>query len=238
MSPDELSFTVGETLHVINTRANYDQARQSWKWVAQRMRKDTKVLEEGLVPCMGRWALENSFPELVVASSRGREGLHLIAPDRTWPSWHKWYSVTTRPHSNELTQQRKDGKPFVTSVRLKIRLKKRFVKLCPPLNRCFSKWPENINVKWRLRQSTQSSNCLVTFVTQASARFAVLSFLLSCWVNSVVWEPLTISSRDVAIYKSSDVRDCASRDKQYSPVYCSYRSNRPFSKLCADSPSL
>ena len=81
MSPDELSFTVGETLHVINTRANYDQARQSWKWVAQRMRKDTKVLEEGLVPCMGRWVLENSFPELVVASSRGREGLHLIAPD-------------------------------------------------------------------------------------------------------------------------------------------------------------
>ena len=81
MSPDELSFTVGETLHVINTRANYDQARQSWKWVAQRMRKDTKVLEEGLVPCMGRWALENSFPELVVASSRGRQGLHLIAPD-------------------------------------------------------------------------------------------------------------------------------------------------------------
>ena len=54
MSPDKLSFTVGETLHVINTRANYDQARQSWKWVAQRMRKDAKVLEEGLVPCMGR----------------------------------------------------------------------------------------------------------------------------------------------------------------------------------------
>ncbi|XP_015755049.1 PREDICTED: uncharacterized protein LOC107334614 isoform X1 [Acropora digitifera] len=59
MSPDELSFTVGETLHVINTRANYDQARQSWKWVAQRMRKDAKVLEEGLVPCMG------SIPEQV-----------------------------------------------------------------------------------------------------------------------------------------------------------------------------
>lgn len=59
MSPDELSFTMGETLHVINTRANYDQARQSWKWVAQRMRKDTKVLEEGLVPCMGRYAVEN-----------------------------------------------------------------------------------------------------------------------------------------------------------------------------------
>ena len=54
MAPDELSFTVGETLHVINTRANYDQARQSWKWVAQRARKDGKVLEEGLVPCMGR----------------------------------------------------------------------------------------------------------------------------------------------------------------------------------------
>ncbi|CAH3197016.1 unnamed protein product, partial [Porites evermanni] len=62
MSPDELSFTVGETLHVINTRANYDQARQSWKWVAQRMRKDTKVLEEGLVPCMG------SIPEHVESS--------------------------------------------------------------------------------------------------------------------------------------------------------------------------
>lgn len=59
MSPDELSFTVGETLHVINTRANYDQARQSWKWVAQRTRKDAKVLEEGLVPCMG------SIPEHV-----------------------------------------------------------------------------------------------------------------------------------------------------------------------------
>ena len=54
MAPDEISFTVGETLHVINTRANYDQARQSWKWVAQRARKDGKVLEEGLVPCMGR----------------------------------------------------------------------------------------------------------------------------------------------------------------------------------------
>ncbi|XP_078384398.1 uncharacterized protein LOC144666866 isoform X1 [Oculina patagonica] len=53
MAPDELSFTVGETLHVINTRANYDQAKQSWKWVAQRARKDGKVLEEGLVPCMG-----------------------------------------------------------------------------------------------------------------------------------------------------------------------------------------
>lgn len=59
MAPDELSFTVGETLHVINTRANYDQARQSWKWVAQRARKDGKVLEEGLVPCMG------SIPEHV-----------------------------------------------------------------------------------------------------------------------------------------------------------------------------
>ena len=56
MAPDELSFTVGETLHVINTRANYDQARQSWKWVAQRARKDEKALEEGLVPCMGRYA--------------------------------------------------------------------------------------------------------------------------------------------------------------------------------------
>lgn len=51
MSPDELSFTVGETLHVINTRANYDPAKQSWKWVA--MRKDGKNIDEGLVPCMG-----------------------------------------------------------------------------------------------------------------------------------------------------------------------------------------
>lgn len=52
MSPDELSFTVGETLHIINTRANYDQAKHSWKWVA--MRKDGKKIDEGLVPCMGR----------------------------------------------------------------------------------------------------------------------------------------------------------------------------------------
>ena len=54
VAPDELSFTVGETLHVINTRANYDPARHSWKWVAQRARKDGKNVEEGLIPSLGR----------------------------------------------------------------------------------------------------------------------------------------------------------------------------------------
>ncbi|XP_031574907.1 uncharacterized protein LOC116308585 [Actinia tenebrosa] len=61
MSPDELSFTVGETLHIINTRANYDQAKQLWKWVA--MRKDGKNIDEGLVPCMG------SLPQHVDSSA-------------------------------------------------------------------------------------------------------------------------------------------------------------------------
>ncbi|EDO46339.1 predicted protein [Nematostella vectensis] len=59
LSHDELDFTVGETLHVINTRANYDQARQSWKWVAMRARKDGRTVDEGLIPCMG------SLPEQV-----------------------------------------------------------------------------------------------------------------------------------------------------------------------------
>ena len=111
-------------------------------------------------------------------------------------SWNQYYLQTTKcpevlfsyskmtwmlSHSHELTQQagraKNMVKPCVSSVTIIILFRKNCLKLHLPLNR-------SDNINFRKIMTEHASNRPVTFVTHK--HFAVLFFLQSCCVNSLL----------------------------------------------------